>query len=83
MEVYAVGRLRHDGRMRARVIALLCVGAGVLCSCSKDPGENGISAEVHIDAEGLNVAASVNQLLEYLHSSGVLKAGYLPVSISA
>ncbi len=37
--------------MRACVIALLCVGAGVLCSCSKDAGENGngISAEVHID----------------------------------
>ena len=36
--------------MRARVIALLCVGAGVL-SCSKDPGENGdgVSADVSID----------------------------------
>ena len=47
------------------------------------PYDAPVSPEVHIDAEGLNVAASVNQLLEYLHSSGVLKAGYLPVSISA
>ncbi len=34
VEVYAAGRLRHDARMRACVIALLCV----LCSCSDKEG---------------------------------------------
>ena len=47
------------------------------------PYENPEAAEVHIDADALTVAESVNRLLEYLHRSGVLKAGYAPVSISA
>ena len=36
--------------MRARAIALLCLGGGVLLSCSKDRGENenGVSANVTI-----------------------------------
>jgi adenylylsulfate kinase len=47
------------------------------------PYEKPQAAEVHIDADTLTVAESVNRLLEYLHRSGVLKAGYAPVSISA
>jgi adenylylsulfate kinase len=47
------------------------------------PYENPQAAEVHLDADALTVAESVNRLLEYLHGSGVLKAGYAPVSISA
>ena len=37
--------------MRPGVVALLCVGAGALFSCSKDPGEDGsgVSADVSID----------------------------------
>ncbi|AGA90003.1 adenylylsulfate kinase ApsK [Thioflavicoccus mobilis 8321] len=32
--------------------------------------------ELHVDAGRLSVAESINQLLEYLHSRGLLKAGY-------
>jgi len=41
------------------------------------------SAEVTIDADNLGVAESVNLLLSYLDNSGVLKAGYTPLTISA
>ncbi len=41
------------------------------------------SPEVTIAADNLSVAASVNLLLSYLNSSGVLKAGYTPLTISA
>jgi adenylyl-sulfate kinase len=41
------------------------------------------AAEVYLDAGSQDVAASVNQLLEYLHQSGVLKAGYEPISVNA
>jgi len=47
------------------------------------PYETPEAAEVHIDAAALSVAESINQLLEYLHQSGVLKAGYQPVAVSA
>lgn len=47
------------------------------------PYETPEAPEVHIDAEALTVAESVNRLLEFLHQSGVLKAGYTPISISA
>jgi adenylylsulfate kinase len=47
------------------------------------PYETPEAAEVHIDAAALSVAESVNRLLEYLHRSDVLKAGYAPLSISA
>ncbi len=47
------------------------------------PYEPPESAEVYLDAGTQSVAESVNQLLEYLHHSGVLKAGYEPISISA
>ena len=36
--------------------------------------------EVHIEAGNQSVAESVNQLLEYLYRTGILKAGYAPVS---
>ncbi|MCG8428350.1 MAG: adenylyl-sulfate kinase [Chromatiales bacterium] len=39
--------------------------------------------EVHIHAEQVSVAEAVNQLLAYLHESGVLHAGYEPVAIEA
>ena len=41
------------------------------------------SAEVTIDADNLSVPESVNLLLSYLNNSGVLKAGYTPLTISA
>lgn len=41
------------------------------------------SPEVHIDAAGLSVAESVNELLDYLHQSDVLEAGYTPITINA
>jgi len=47
------------------------------------PYETPATPEVHIDAEALSVAESVNRLLEYLYQSGALKAGYTPISISA
>ena len=47
------------------------------------PYEAPKAAEVYLDAETQSVVESVNQLLEYLYQSGVLKAGYAPVSISA
>lgn len=47
------------------------------------PYEAPEAAEVYLDAETQSVVESVNQLLEYLYQSGVLKAGYAPVSISA
>ncbi len=47
------------------------------------PYETPEAAEVHIDAQALSVAESINQLLEYLHASGVLKAGYQPVAVNA
>ncbi len=47
------------------------------------PYETPEAPEVHIDAQALSVAESINQLLEYLHQSGVLKAGYEPVAVSA
>jgi adenylylsulfate kinase len=47
------------------------------------PYESPEAAEVYLDAGSQSVAESVNQLLEYLHQSGVLKAGYEPVSIRA
>jgi adenylylsulfate kinase len=47
------------------------------------PYETPEAAEVHIDAQALSVAESINQLLDYLHLSGVLKAGYQPVAVNA
>ena len=47
------------------------------------PYETPEDPEVHIDAKALTVAESVNQLLEFLYQSSVLKAGYAPISISA
>ena len=47
------------------------------------PYEPPETAEVYLEAGTQTVAESVNQLLEYLHQSGVLKAGYEPISISA
>ena len=47
------------------------------------PYETPEAAEVYLDAESQSVAESVNQLLEYLYQSDVLKAGYAPISISA
>jgi adenylylsulfate kinase len=47
------------------------------------PYETPEAPEVHIDAEALTVAESVNQLLEFLYQSSILKAGYSPISISA
>ena len=47
------------------------------------PYEKPEAAEVHLEGGAQSVAESVNQLLEYLDQSGVLKAGYAPVSISA
>ena len=47
------------------------------------PYEAPQNPEVHIDSDRLSVAAAVNQLLAYLDNSGVLKAGYEPVAISA
>ncbi len=47
------------------------------------PYEPPESAEVYLEAGTQSVAESVNQLLEYLYHSGVLKAGYEPISISA
>lgn len=47
------------------------------------PYETPEAAEVYLDAETQNVAESVNQLLEYLYQSDVLKEGYAPISISA
>ena len=47
------------------------------------PYETPEAPEVHIDTEALSVPESVNRLLDYLHQSGALKAGYAPVSISA
>ena len=47
------------------------------------PYENPESAEVTLDADNLSVAESVNLLLSYLNNSGVLKAGYAPLTISA
>jgi adenylylsulfate kinase len=41
------------------------------------------SPEVTIAADTLSVAASVNLLLSYLHSTDVLKSGYTPQTISA
>jgi len=41
------------------------------------------SPEVYLDSANMSVAESVNRMLEYLDNSGVLKAGYAPVSISA
>jgi adenylylsulfate kinase len=47
------------------------------------PYETPEAAEVYLDAETQSVAESVNQLLEFLYQSDVLKAGYAPISISA
>ena len=47
------------------------------------PYETPEAAEVSLDSGSQSVAESVNQLLEYLHQSNVLKAGYEPVSIKA
>jgi adenylylsulfate kinase len=47
------------------------------------PYETPEAAEVSLDSGDQSVAESVNQLLEYLHQSDVLKAGYEPVSIKA
>lgn len=43
------------------------------------PYEAPEQAEIRIDAEGSSIAESVNQLLEYLHQAGALKAGFEPV----
>ncbi|MBK1701999.1 adenylyl-sulfate kinase [Thiococcus pfennigii] len=45
------------------------------------PYEAPQAPEVHIDAGRLSVAESVNQLLEYLHAQGRLKAGYRLVDV--
>ena len=47
------------------------------------PYETPEAAEVSLDSGSQSVAESVNQLLEYLHQSNVLKAGYEPISIKA
>ena len=47
------------------------------------PYEAPESPEVHIDAGSLSVAEAVNQLLAYLHETGILKEGYEPVAIEA
>jgi len=47
------------------------------------PYEAPEAAELTLDCANQSVAESVNQLLEYLDQTGVLKAGYAPVSISA
>jgi adenylylsulfate kinase len=47
------------------------------------PYETPEAAEVYLDAEIQSVAESVNQLLEYLYQSDVLKAGYAPISVSS
>ena len=47
------------------------------------PYEAPESPEVHIDAGGLSVAEAINQLLAYLHETGILKEGYEPVAIEA
>ena len=47
------------------------------------PYEAPEAPEVYIEAGNQSVTESVNQLLEYLYRSGVLKAGYAPVSDSA
>ena len=47
------------------------------------PYETPEAAEVILDSGDQSVAESVNQLLEYLHQSNVLKAGYEPISIKA
>ena len=47
------------------------------------PYETPEAAEVNLDSGDQSVAESVNQLLEYLHESNVLKAGYEPISIKA
>lgn len=47
------------------------------------PYEKPESPEVRIDAGRLSVTEAVNQLLAYLDQSGVLKAGYQPLAVSA
>ena len=47
------------------------------------PYEAPEAPEVYIEGGNQSVAESVNQLLEYLDRSGVLKAGYAPISDSA
>ena len=47
------------------------------------PYETPEAAEVHLESGNQSVAESVNQLLEYLYHSDVLKAGYEPISINA
>ena len=47
------------------------------------PYEAPEAPEVYIEGGNQSVTESVNQLLEYLYRSGVLKAGYAPVSDSA
>lgn len=39
--------------------------------------------EVHIHADEQSVAEAVNQLLAYLHETGILEAGYDPVGLEA
>jgi len=47
------------------------------------PYETPEAAEVRLEGGTQSVAESVNKLLEYLHNSNVLKAGYEPISINA
>ena len=47
------------------------------------PYETPEAAEVCLDSGTQSVAESVNQLLEYLYHSDVLKAGYEPISVNA
>ncbi len=47
------------------------------------PYEYPLAPELHMDAGGRSVAECLNQLLEYLHTRGVLKAGYQAVACSA
>jgi adenylylsulfate kinase len=47
------------------------------------PYEAPEAAEVRLEGGTQSVAESVNQLLEYLYRSDVLKAGYEPISINA
>ncbi|WP_295579145.1 adenylyl-sulfate kinase [uncultured Lamprocystis sp.] len=45
------------------------------------PYEPPETPEVHVAADRLSVAESVNQLLAYLHHAGALRAGYVPLAV--
>ncbi len=47
------------------------------------PYETPEQPEVHIHADQVSVAEAVNQLLAYLDSNGILKAGYEPLDLGA